>query len=52
MPFDDALRELTESAAKEHDPEQLREFVHAINRLLDVVERQLAKLEGRSGPLN
>jgi hypothetical protein len=56
MPIDDAtyraLRELTELAAKEEDPETLRQLVLGINILLDVIEERLAKLEGPSGPVS
>jgi hypothetical protein len=49
MPLDEAttrnLRALGEAAAKEKDPENLRELILAVNSLLDVLERQVAKLE-------
>jgi hypothetical protein len=49
MPLDEAtnrnLRALAEAAAKEKDPENLRELILAVNSLLDVLERQVAKLE-------
>ena len=49
MSLDDAmsrlLRELTERIVKEQDPEKLRELVFGINRLLDAIETQLAKIE-------
>ena len=52
MPLDDArsraLRKLTELAAKEHNPEKLRQLVLGINNLLDVIEGRLAKLERHS----
>jgi hypothetical protein len=54
MTLDDAvsrlLRKLTERIAKERDPEKLQELVLGINRLLDAVEAQLAKIEGHSDP--
>ena len=54
MPLDDAmsraLRELTEQAAKEQDPGRLRQVVLGINTLLDIIERRVAEIEGRSGP--
>lgn len=40
-----SLRALAEAAAKEQDPENLRELILAIKSLLDVLERQVAKLE-------
>jgi hypothetical protein len=56
MPVDDAtkrpLRELMEQIAREHDPEMLHELVLAVNRLLDAIEAQLAKVEGRDSPPN
>jgi hypothetical protein len=45
-----ALRELRELAAKEQDPAKLRELVVEINCLLDVIEIQLAKVEGGGKP--
>jgi hypothetical protein len=49
MPLDEAttrnLRALAEAAAKEEDPENLRELILALNSLLDVLERQVARLE-------
>jgi hypothetical protein len=54
MPLDDPmsqpLRELTEQAAKEQDPERLRQLVLGINTLLDIIERRVAEIEGRSRP--
>jgi hypothetical protein len=50
-----ALRDLRERVARESDPEELRELVIDINALLDLIEEQLTKLEGRpasSPPLN
>jgi hypothetical protein len=38
------LRALEEEAAKEENPEKLRELILAVNHLLDVLERQVAKL--------
>jgi hypothetical protein len=57
MPLDEAtsrsLRALAEEAAKQQDPEKLRELILAINSLLDVLERQVAKLkEPRNHPIN
>ena len=55
MPLDNpmsrVLRELTEQSAKEQDPEKLRQLVLGINTLLDIIERRVAELEGRSGPV-
>jgi hypothetical protein len=45
-----ALRELAELAAMEQDPQKLRELVSGINGLLDVVEKQLARLERGGEP--
>ncbi len=41
---------LFEYAAKEKDPDKLREVVININRLLTVVEQRLANLEDKSRP--
>ena len=41
-----ALQELREYAARQQDSEKLRELVIEINGVLDVIEVQLAKLEG------
>jgi hypothetical protein len=43
-----ALRDLKEQVAGENDPEKLRELVMKINDLLNMIEGQVAKLEGRS----
>jgi hypothetical protein len=40
------LRELMERVSTEHDPERLQELILAVNRLLDAIEAQIAKLEG------
>jgi CHAD domain-containing protein len=52
MSLDDAisrlLRELTGRVAKEQDTEKLHDLVLGINRLLDAMETQLAKVEGHS----
>ena len=51
---DDALssawRELREQAAREKDPETLRELVVQVNLLLDVIEARVAKLVGGARP--
>ena len=39
------LRELREQAASEYEGQKLRHLVVEINLLLDIVERQLTKLE-------
>lgn len=39
-----ALRELTEQAAKERDPQTLGQLVWEINLLLEVIERRVAEL--------
>jgi hypothetical protein len=41
------LRELKEYAMAERDPKKLRDLVVEINNVLDVIEMQAAKLEGR-----
>ena len=43
-----ALREVTEQAAKEPDPEKLHELVLAIDALLDAIERRVAEIDGHS----
>ena len=43
-----ALRELTEQAAKEQDPERLCQLVLGITTLLDIIERRVAEIERRS----
>jgi hypothetical protein len=40
-----ALRELAQLAAKEQDPQNLRQLVLRVNDLLDVIERRLAELK-------
>lgn len=40
---------LFEYAAKEQNPEKLREVVVNVNRLLTVIERRLAKLSDKNG---
>ena len=49
-PMSRTLRELIEQAAKEQDPERLRQLVLGINTLLDIIERRVAAIEGRSRP--
>jgi hypothetical protein len=45
------LRDLTEQISGESDPEKLGELVMGINRLLNVIEEQVAKLMGQQPPL-
>jgi hypothetical protein len=45
-----ALRDLREQIAREDDPENLRELVMNINVVLNLIEEQVAKLEGRQPP--
>jgi hypothetical protein len=45
-----ALRDLREQIARENDPERLRELVLNINVLLNMIEDQVARLEGRKFP--
>jgi hypothetical protein len=45
-----ALRALREQIVKETDPEKLRELVININALLNLIEDQVAKLEGQQPP--
>lgn len=45
-----ALRELAQLAAKEQDPQNLRQLVLRVNDLLDVIERRLAELKPDSNP--
>jgi hypothetical protein len=45
-----ALRDLRQQIAGETDPEKLRELVIDINVLLNLIEDQVAKLEGRPFP--
>jgi hypothetical protein len=49
-PMSRTLRELTEQAAKEQDPERLRQLVLGINTLLDIIERRVAEIQGPSRP--
>jgi hypothetical protein len=44
------LRELMERVSTEHAPENLQELVLAVNRLLDAIEAQIAKIEGPNDP--
>lgn len=46
-----ALRDLKDLIAKEQDPHNLRELVAEINTLLDMIEMQVARLEGQDPPL-
>jgi hypothetical protein len=46
-----ALHDLKGLIAKERDPQNLRELVAEINTLLDMIEMQLARLEGQDPPL-
>ena len=46
------LRELKERIAKERNPEKLQELVLGINRLLDAIEAQLAKVEEQKSTAN
>ncbi|HUK48065.1 MAG TPA: hypothetical protein VLW06_10755 [Terriglobales bacterium] len=43
-----ALKELIEQIAHEEDPGKLRELVVEISGLLDLIEKQVAKIEHRS----
>lgn len=45
-----ALRDLRQQIAAETDSEKLRELVMDINVLLNLIEDQVAKLEGRQFP--
>jgi hypothetical protein len=45
-----ALRDLREQIARETDPEKLRELVMNINALLNIIEDQVAKMEGKRLP--
>lgn len=44
------LGRLMECIEKKHDVEKLHDLILAVNRLLDAVEAQIAKLEGPSDP--
>jgi hypothetical protein len=46
-----ALHDLKGLIAKEQDPQNLRELVAEINKLLDMIEMQVARLEGQDPPL-
>ncbi len=46
----EALRDLREQIVKESDPEKLRELVINIDVLLNLIEDQVAKLEGKQSP--
>ena len=45
-----AIDDLREQIAREDDPENLRELVMNINVVLNFIEEQVAKLEGRQPP--
>jgi hypothetical protein len=45
-----ALRDLREQIARESDPERLRGLLMNINALLNMIEDQVAKREGRQLP--
>jgi hypothetical protein len=45
-----ALHDLREQIYRENDPERLRELVLNINVLLNMIEDQVARLEGRQFP--
>jgi hypothetical protein len=47
----EALHDLREQIARENDPERLRGLVININTLLNLIEDQVAKLEGQPPPL-
>ena len=49
-PLSKALRDLKDLIAKERDPQNLRKLVTAINTLLDMIEMQVARLEGQDRP--
>ena len=46
-----ALRDLRDQITKESDPEKLRALVMEINLLLNLIERQVAKIEDQQPPL-
>lgn len=50
-PLSKALRDLKDLIARERDPHNLRELVAEINTLLDMIEMQVARLEGQTPPL-
>ena len=45
-----ALRDLRDQITKESDPEKLRALVMEINVLLNLIERQVAKIEDQQPP--
>jgi hypothetical protein len=45
-----SLHDLKELIAKEHNPHNLRELVAEINSLLDLIELQVARIEGEKPP--
>lgn len=46
-PMSRAVQTLSQLVSEEHDTEQLRDLVLEMNALLNDIERQLARLEGR-----
>jgi len=45
-----SLHDLKEMIAKEQNPHNLRELVAEINSLLDLIEIQVARIEGQKPP--
>jgi hypothetical protein len=45
-----SLHDLKELIAKEQNPHNLRELVAEINSLLDLIELQVARIEGEKPP--
>lgn len=45
-----SLHDLKELIAKEQNPHNLRELVAEINSLLDLIEIQVARIEGQKPP--
>ncbi len=45
-----ALGELTEQAAKEEDPDNLRRLILGLNSVLEVIEKRIAELEPDDNP--
>ena len=45
-----SLHDLKELIAKEQNPNNLRELVSEINSLLDLIEIQVARIEGQKPP--
>jgi hypothetical protein len=45
-----SLQDLKELIAKEQNPHNLRELVAEINSLLDLIELQVARIEGEKPP--